>query len=200
MKNQKTVFISYSWSNSETKEKVLSLAKMLKSDGINVILDIWHLKPGHDIYYFMESSVLDSNTDNVLVICDKSYAHKANSRSGGVGDETTLITPQIYSKVNQEKFIPVVFEKGADKSEYLPRYLQSRLYIDMSGDGFAENYNYLKSSIIHVEENIAETTYASRFKSLDFSLKRDIKKEFGLSTGFSRISYLTERSLIAASS
>lgn len=38
----------------------------------------------------MEQLVNDPEIDRVLIICDKVYVEKANSRSGGVGDETVL--------------------------------------------------------------------------------------------------------------
>ena len=104
----KRVFISYSWA---VQERVIELAERLIANGIDVVLDVYDLKDGYDKYAFMEQSVNDESIDHVLIICDKTYTEKANSRSGGVGDETVIITPQIYQNVKQEKFIPVIFEK-----------------------------------------------------------------------------------------
>lgn len=75
------VFISYSWSSSD---RVLELATRLMANGVDVILDKWDLKEGHDKYAFMEQSVTNSEVDKVLIICDKAYADKANNREGGV--------------------------------------------------------------------------------------------------------------------
>lgn len=44
------------------------------------------LRLGHDKYAFMERIAVDETIDKVLIICNKSYKHKADSRSGGVGD------------------------------------------------------------------------------------------------------------------
>ena len=74
------VFISYSWTSSE---RVLELAERLMSCGVEVVLDKWDLKEGQDKYVFMEQCVRDPDIDKVLLICDKTYADKANSRSGG---------------------------------------------------------------------------------------------------------------------
>jgi len=104
------VFISYSWSSPEHEEKVLNLATRLMSHGVEVIIDKWDLKEGQDKYAFMEQAVTSNDIDRVLIISDKMYAEKANSRRGGVGDETIIISPEIYGSVNQDKFIPVVFE------------------------------------------------------------------------------------------
>lgn len=81
-------------------------------NGIEVKLDKWDLKPGQDKFAFMESVVQDSSIDKVLLICDRGYKEKADIRSGGVGTETQIITPEIYDNVSQNKFIPILAEKG----------------------------------------------------------------------------------------
>ena len=104
------VFISYSWTSEEYRESVIALATQLCHDGVDVVLDVWDLKTGQDKYVFMEQSVTDPSIDYVLILCDKKYAEKANSRQGGVGDETAIISAKVYGKVSQEKFIPVIME------------------------------------------------------------------------------------------
>ena len=105
--NPRKVFISYSWA---VQARVVELAERLIANGIDVILDVWDLKPGHDKYAFMEQSVNDPSVNKVLIICDKTYTAKADARQGGVGDETVIISPEIYGRMNQEKFIPIAFE------------------------------------------------------------------------------------------
>ena len=51
------LFVSYSWSSPDHESWVVSLAEDLFSQGIEVILDKWDLKPGHDANAFMESMV-----------------------------------------------------------------------------------------------------------------------------------------------
>ena len=58
----------------------------------------------------MEQCVTNHEIDRVLIICDKSYAEKADFRTGGVGDKIIIISPEVYGKVQQEKFIPVIVE------------------------------------------------------------------------------------------
>ena len=81
------------------------MAKRLCSDGVDVVLDKWDLKEGNDKYVFMEQCVTDPEIKKVLIICDKVYAEKANTRKGGVGDETVIISSEVYGKAKQEKFI-----------------------------------------------------------------------------------------------
>lgn len=131
----KKVFISYSWSNEEHQTKVIKLAEELVNLGIDVILDVWDLKPGQDKYNFMEKMVKDPSLDKVLIITDKTYAEKANNRQGGVGTETQIITPSIYNNLGEDKFIPIIFEKDKNTGEaFLPVYAQSRIYIDLTND------------------------------------------------------------------
>ena len=126
------VFVSYSWTSETHKQWVLDLAERLTSDGIHVILDVWDLKPGHDKYSFMEQMVTEPAVKKVLVICDKRYQVKADERSGGVGTESQLISQEVYEKVDQDKFIPIVVEYGADSAPCMPKYMASRMYFDMS--------------------------------------------------------------------
>ena len=102
------VFISYSWSSDAL---VLELAQRLYSHGVEVVLDKWDLKEGQDKYVFMERCVSDPTITKVLIICDKAYAQKANDRTGGVGDETVIISSEIYGNAKQEKFIPIIAER-----------------------------------------------------------------------------------------
>lgn len=127
----KKVFISYSWA---VQARVIELAERLFANGITVVIDVYDLKEGQDKYAFMEQSVSDPSIDRVLIICDKTYTEKANNRSGGVGDETVIISPEIYGKMQQEKFIPIIFESDVDGNAYCPIFIKSRIYIDLSVD------------------------------------------------------------------
>ena len=142
----KKVFISYSWA---VQERVVELAERLIANGVDVVLDVYDLKEGQDKYAFMEQSVNDPSVDRVLIICDKSYTVKADDRTGGVGDETVIISPEVYGQMNQEKFIPVVFEVDEEGNAYRPTYLKSRIYIDLSteDDRYESEYEKLLRNI-----------------------------------------------------
>jgi len=126
------VFISYSWSSEEHQSRIKSWAEQLIADGVNVILDIFDLKEGHDKYAFMELMVTDPSVTHVLVFSDKQYSEKANARRAGVGTESQIISKNVYEKVDQSKFIPIVCELSDDGKAYLPTFLQSRIWIDFS--------------------------------------------------------------------
>lgn len=132
------VFISYSWTSDEYADWVKALAEKLRSNGVDVVLDRWRLRPGQDKYAFMEQMVTNSEITKVLVMCDKRYAERADRREGGVGTESTIISQEVYNQVDQKKFIPVVTERGADGEIYLPLFIKSRIYVDLSEPRFFE--------------------------------------------------------------
>lgn len=145
----KKVFISYSWGNKEHQDWVVNLGTRLMNDTVDVVLDRWSLKDGHDIFSFMEEMVKSDDIFRVLIICDENYRNKADGRTGGVGTETQIITPEIYTNQKQEKFIPIVVERDSDNKPYLPIYLSSRKYIDFSNEDFFENsYEELLRNIL----------------------------------------------------
>lgn len=147
----KKIFISYSWGNSEQQEWVVNLATRLMNDTVDVVLDRWSLKDGHDIFSFMEEMVKSDEIFRVLIISNKKYSEKADSREGGVGTETQIITPSIYSKEKQEKFIPIVIERNENGEPFLPIYLKSRKYIDFSRiESFEDSYEELLRNILEV--------------------------------------------------
>lgn len=139
------VFISYSWSNDNI---VVPLAQRLVSQGVDVVLDKWDLKEGQDKYVFMEQCVSDPDITKVLIICGKAYADKANARVGGVGDETTIISSEVYGKTKQEKFIPIIAERDENGEPFVPTYIKTRIYIDLSNeDTYEEQYEKLLRNI-----------------------------------------------------
>ncbi|HKC67924.1 MAG TPA: toll/interleukin-1 receptor domain-containing protein [Bacteroidia bacterium] len=147
----KKIFISYSWGNDEHQEWVVNLSTKLMNDTVDVVLDRWSLKDGHDIYSFMEEMVKSGDIFRVLILSDKKYSEKADGREGGVGTETQIITPNIYSKEKQEKFIPIVLERDENGEPFLPIYLKSRKYIDFSRiESYEDSYEELLRNILEV--------------------------------------------------
>src|SRR5579871_4703798 len=137
-------FISYSWTSKAHQEWVLTLATRLREDGVDVSLDIWDLKEGHDAAAFMEQMVSDPEIGKVIIVSDRVYCAKADGREGGVGTETQIISTAVYAKSKQDKFCAVVTEIDPEGRPCLPTYYGSRIYIDLSSDdAFATNYDTL---------------------------------------------------------
>ena len=78
------IFISYSWTSPGHQDWVISLAERLVSDGVDVVIDKWHLKEGQDKFDFMETMVKSQEIFRVLIILDKKYSEKAEQRTGGI--------------------------------------------------------------------------------------------------------------------
>jgi hypothetical protein len=125
-------FISYSWSSPGHQARIRQWAEQLVNDGIDVVLDVWDLNEGDDKYAFMERMVTDPTVTHVLVFSDTEYAAKADARKAGVGTESQIISREVYEKVQQSKFIPVVCEFDAAGDPVLPTFLKSRIWIDFS--------------------------------------------------------------------
>ncbi|WP_338310464.1 SEFIR domain-containing protein [Bradyrhizobium ottawaense] len=169
-------FISYSWSSPEHERWVMDLATQLVEGGVDVVLDKWNLREGNDAYQFMESMVTDPAVKKVIIVCDKRYAEKADGRKGGVGAESQIMSPEIYKKADQTKFTAIVSEVDENGEPYLPTFLGSRLYIDMTPELYGTNYEqllrwiydkplYVKPSLGEMPAFLAEDSSSSPTRS-----------------------------------
>ena len=138
------LFVSYCWSTPDHEQWVIDLSSELMQSGVEVVLDKWDLREGHDAVAFMEKMVTDPTITKVVIVCDKAYAEKADGRKGGVGTETQIISREVYERTDQSKFVVVVAERDETGKPYLPTYYKSRIYIDLSeSDRYAENFERL---------------------------------------------------------
>lgn len=113
------IFVSYSQEIGDWIAELISgLKNKIENNNldIEIIWDKTHLKFGYNMHFFMENSIREA--DKVFIFCDTSYTEKANGRNRGVGIETTIITPKMYGKVDQTKFIPVILW-NCDVPDYL---------------------------------------------------------------------------------
>lgn len=141
----KKIFISYSWDDLEHKLWTKNLADRLEEIfELDVSFDQYDLDSFSDKNFFMERSVFD--TDLILTVITNKYSDKANSRSGGVGIETTLATSRHWDEVlssGQSNIIPLL--RNGDE---VPNYLKNKFYIDFRhDDDFEESFNKLLSHI-----------------------------------------------------
>jgi hypothetical protein len=128
-------FLSYAWESDSHTVWVRHLAERLQGkSGVRIILDQWGLVPGGDQLVFMEQSIETCNF--VIVICTPVYAEKANSREGGVGYESMVITSALADQIDSRKFIPVL--RSGDWKSSLPIYLRSKRGVDLRNDPISE--------------------------------------------------------------
>ena len=129
---QPRVFISYSWTSQEHQERVKGWADRLIADGVEVVFDLYDLREGSDKYAYMEQMVTDTLVTHVLVFSDQEYARKADDRSEGVGVESQIISENVYNRVEQSKFIPIICDRDEGGEAALPVFIKSRIWIDFS--------------------------------------------------------------------
>lgn len=128
------VFISYTGTDISNRSWVKDLACKLRSSGVDARLDMFHLKPGQDLPQWMTNELLMA--DKVLLICDKYYAEKADSRKGGVGWETMIIQGDMLARQEQNKYIIIVRDSDVDHS--LPVYVKSKYALNWANQNQAE--------------------------------------------------------------
>src|SRR5262245_8447999 len=114
-----TAFISYSWDDPGHIEWVKALAMRLRRDGVDVKLDQWELQPGNQLPHFMERAVREN--DFVIVVCTPKYKVRSDRRQGGVGYEGDIITAEILTLGNRNKFIPL--HRSGSWKEAAPSWL-----------------------------------------------------------------------------
>lgn len=141
------VFISYCRQPEENMIRTQQLAERLARNGVYVVIDLWDLKDGQDKNAYMEKMVTDPSVDKVLMVCNRNYVEKADSRKGGVGAESTIISAELYESTEQNKFIPVIFETDEQGKAYVPVFAKARLYIDLTGDKYEEGFDQLLRDI-----------------------------------------------------
>lgn len=130
------VFISYSWDDEPHKDWVLKLANSLCSDGIDVILDRFYLKPGKNLPHFVEQSI--ERAERIIIVFTPNYKLKADKRAGGVGYEYSIMNADLYNnQTDNEKVIPIL--RAGSKEESIPAFMQQFIHIDTRSDENFEN-------------------------------------------------------------
>jgi len=129
-------FVSYSWASEEHVAWVADLARRLRANGVDVHLDRWDVRLGHDLNLFMERYRAPSA--RVLVVLSDDYGPKADNRGeqpSGVGTETTIVSPTVYRDLGGNRVIPVVPDSGTVAGKPVPpAYLDGRQWIDFRDD------------------------------------------------------------------
>lgn len=128
------VFVSYTHESPDHKRWVAALSTELMAKGVDVVLDQWELKLGDDVTLFMEKGIREA--DRVLLVCTPIYARKANEGEGGVGYERLVVTGEIASKIDTNKFVCVL--RSGTKANAIPVFASTRLYSDFTEDSSYE--------------------------------------------------------------
>jgi len=141
------VFISYSHDGDEHKNWVLQLATRLRSNGVDVLLDIWNLRLGQDLASFMEKGL--SKSQRIICVCSENYVKKANDGIGGSGYEKQIMTAELIKDQNTEWIIPLIVNNPNERK--LPIFLGGRKYISFEDTLLYENkYEELLRDLLDV--------------------------------------------------
>ena len=132
---QPKVFISYSWDSESHKEWVKRLTDSLIENGVDAHLDQYDLDLGDRLPKYMEDQI--TNSDFVLIICTEDYKKKADSRKSGVGYEGHIISGELLSSANENKFIPIL--RSEDFSHIMPIFLSGKLGVRLKDDFSVED-------------------------------------------------------------
>lgn len=144
--NSPKVFISYSWDSDEHKDRVLTLADRLRSDGIDCTLDQYEVSPPEGWPRWMERQIRE--TDFVLMICTETYKRRVEGeeipgKGHGVRWEGHLTYQDLYNAGSlNTRFIPVLLESG--EFQHIPTPLQgTTFYKAHTEEGYEALYRHL---------------------------------------------------------
>ena len=171
------VFISYSHDNESHKEWVEHLAKQLRSDGVNIRLDKWNLKPGADIPKFMENELKSANF--TLAICSKSYVQKANRGEGGVGYEKMILSRKLMSNMSNDKIIPVIINNSGNNN-LVPEFLSTKYYVDFRDPNlFEAKYSELSQRLLGQNFIPPLGSIQNKSQITEIELEKILQEKFG---------------------
>ena len=128
------VFISYSWDNPEHEQRVVDLTNHLRRKGFVATIDkmISQEKTAVNFVRMMHQALLEH--PKVIVILSEGYKKKAETFTGGVGEEYEILINDI--KKNERKYILASFAGRGD--DIVPIGLSGRDIIDLSKPGEEE--------------------------------------------------------------
>ena len=144
-------FISYAWESEDHRLWVRSLAARLRTDGVDVTLDQWHLRPGDLLPRFMETAV--RTNDFVIIVCTPKYKARSDDRLGGVGYEGDIMTGEVFNGGNRHKFVPVL--RGSDAPKSCPSWLGGAVFVDLRGESYSEESYLLLLRTLHAMFEVA---------------------------------------------
>jgi hypothetical protein len=128
------VFISYSWDSTQHEQKVLEFTEHLRKKGFDARLDkmLSQQETATNFVKMMHKAMLEH--PKVIVVLSKGYKVKAETFTGGVGEEYQLLLNDINN--HPKKYILVSFEGRSP--EIIPFGLQGRDITDLSAAGGEE--------------------------------------------------------------
>lgn len=145
------VFISYCSYDNENREWAKNLYQKLRKNGVDAIIDMYHIRLGHYLPQWMTNEIIMA--DKVLLICDKHYMSRADDHRGGVGWETMIIQGDMMANLDIDKYICIMREKNPNES--LPFYMRSKYALDCPEEDLDEDkFAQLLKAIFSCDESV----------------------------------------------
>ena len=150
-REMRKVFISYSHDSAAHCERVLQLANTLRSHGVDVELDRYHVRPPDGWPLWCEKQLRPENSKFVLMICTETYRRRVEDKvpadeGRGVFWEGGIIFTHIYSEKGNTRFIPVLLPDATPDCIPVPIRNHTRYQIgqfDLVDDGYLGLYREL---------------------------------------------------------
>ena len=150
--NMDDAFISYSWDNVEHEQKVLEFTEHLRKNGYDAKIDKMISQQETATHFVKMMHVAMLNFQKIIVVLSEGYKNKAETFTGGVGEEYQLLLSDISK--NPKKYILVSFNGRSD--EIIPFGLQGRDIIDLSlPDGLEALYRKISGKDKYVFSEVA---------------------------------------------
>ncbi|WP_013320648.1 SEFIR domain-containing protein [Gloeothece verrucosa] len=140
------VFISYTHDSEEHKDRVLSLANRLRSEGIDCNIDQYEQSPSEGWLRWMLNQL--ELADFVLVVCTEIYNRRFRGleeaqKGQSVTWQGAVISQEMYDDFGENtKFIPVVF--ATEYEEYIPFVIKGFTCYKLDSEkGYESLYRHL---------------------------------------------------------
>lgn len=124
------IFVSYSWINEKPDQDVLQLVAKLRENGYDAECDVMRIQEQTAINFSEMMAKSLQEAEKVIVVLSEEYKKKADSFSGGVGEEYRYIIGNMSKE--RKKYILVSFEKNFEKVQ--PDFLSRNQVVCLDND------------------------------------------------------------------
>lgn len=124
------IFVSYSWVDEKPDQNVLQLVAKLRENGYKAECDVMKIQEQTAINFIEMMAKNLQDAEKVIVVLSEEYKKKADSFSGGVGEEYRYIISNISKE--RKKYILVSFERNREKVQ--PNFLSGNQVICLDND------------------------------------------------------------------
>ncbi len=136
----KSVFVTYAWENEEHNDKVISFVNFLREKGYNASMDRKESQEETAINFNKMMIQNIQNSEKVIIVLSPRYKEKAETYTGGVWFEFSMVLEEL--KIHINKYIFVSF--GTDKFEDItPLSIAGREILDLKKDQDQNQFNLL---------------------------------------------------------